>query len=711
MVSAVRFAVAFTLCAVVALANTTATHAASAVFAGDPVDATGRPYEILPGKPLVLPGPDGRLGTVDDVLDPAKVGDVDLVVRLGDVPAGAAIPDPAPARGGVAVATAGIRAAGTGLPFHVYLSDGAVTPATPYGHPLAAPDMDGLPVIVLVFADLDGDGFIGPTTSDPARQVRAIAELEPVGREVAFFAGSVANGSVTITVGGAASADGVRVVATALAFTGGYDPSVLGGFVPTGPGITTAQPFLPERDPARLFTPDIGPLAVNGTLNPRPRAAALPLPGSSLDLALRADGRDPTTDVAVALAGPAVCARLVEPVRRRGAVPAAPPELVLGTRGGLGAAKLRLVAVDRLGNPTDPPAGFAARIAADGGLAVAPDHDHVSASERVAIASAKGQTVKLRSVAAGAGTVRVTVGGARCQEIAFASRPERDRHGADAVVAVRGAHDFSTIASAVAGASDRNGDGRITIEVAEGIYREAVRVTRPLELRGAGAGRTVVDARGAGATLALASPAIVTSGLTVTGGTSGVAVESALTVRGLDSWANIGPGVQLAAAGAAAVACVARENGGAGFVVTSPATVSDGTSLDNAGAGIRVTAPNAVVTGNLVVTNAGDGIEVTGADATVTANDVAGNVGGGIVVEGTTGGVYTANRAAANDGTGLTLNQVTGALVDRNDCTTNGGFGMRIDRSSADFDAAAGVQAPAGSNDVADNRKGPLLIR
>jgi len=49
--------------------------AASAVFANDPIDpATSLPYEILPGMPLVTPGPDGRLGTADDVVDATIVG-------------------------------------------------------------------------------------------------------------------------------------------------------------------------------------------------------------------------------------------------------------------------------------------------------------------------------------------------------------------------------------------------------------------------------------------------------------------------------------------------------------------------------------------------------------------------------------------------------------------------------------------------------------
>src|SRR2546426_614003 len=71
------------LAAVLALAVASATPTRamtlSAVFAGDPINpATGLPYEILPGQPLVMPGPDRRLGTADDVIDRTIVGDIDL---------------------------------------------------------------------------------------------------------------------------------------------------------------------------------------------------------------------------------------------------------------------------------------------------------------------------------------------------------------------------------------------------------------------------------------------------------------------------------------------------------------------------------------------------------------------------------------------------------------------------------------------------------
>jgi parallel beta-helix repeat protein len=507
-------------------------------------------------------------------------------------------------------------------------------------------------------------------------------------------------------------AQGLTVVATALAFTGPYDPGFLDGHVPTGPGITTAQPFLPDRDPARLFNSDLGPLEADGTLNPAPRAAALPGPGTSLDLALPADGSEPTVDTALVRSGSPTCVRLVE---RKGTgkhrVPAEPAHLTLGTAGGNRKAKLRLVAVDRLGNQTDPSAPLVGRVEVSGPLGFTLDKDGDPAAESVAITQANGRSLNLVAAAAGSGEVRVRLGGALCQRLIYESRPERNRNGADAVVGASHA-DFATIAAAVAGAADRNGDGRVTIEVAEGIFRETVQVDRAVELHGAGAGRTVVDARGLGPALAIADGGALVRDLTLSGGTSGVEVSVPATVSGLEARANLGAGFRLAAASAVATGCRARENGTEGFALEAAGAVGQCISAANARGGIVVrNAADGVVHQNLVTANGGDGIELDGADdAMVTDNLSAGNVGRGLSVEGSLGGVLAGNRAAGNDDDGLRLKDSAGTLVDRNDLTANGGWGIHVRESTAGFDAASGVQTPPGSNDVAANESGPVLI-
>ena len=689
-------------------------QATSTVFTGDPTDpGSGQPYEILPGQPLVTPGGDGRLGTADDVINAGVIGDVDLVVRLGTVPAGSTIPAPATARKAVATATVGLRGTGVAMPFHVYLSDGAVASGHPYGNLLAAPDMAGLPVIVMLFADRNGDKVIGPTGKDPGRDVRALVELETVGTEVALFdASGQASGTIMATVGGPPSQGGITLVATATAFTGTYDPQVLKGAVPTGPAITTAQPFLPERDPARIFT-DVGPLVVDGTLNPRLRAAAIPDPTGALHLALSVTTSSPTTDSARAVAGPAVCARLVEPGRGRG-LPSEPPSLALGTLSSAGRLTLAVVAVDRFGNPTDPTPGLVARLVTDAPLAIAPDHDAISASEDVLVTLGKGEKIMLRATAAGTGSLRVTVGGALCQRLDVSILAERNRGSSDAVVALKGRADYRSLADAVAGATDLNGDKRITITVAEGVFRETVPVTRAVEVIGSGHGRSIVDAHGLGTALTIGSAGAEISGLTASGGTTGIAVDVSITVTGLEARGNVGAGIELGTSGAVATACTARENGGAGFSVTAPATLDANTAIDNAGAGIASTTATAGVsiTDNLLTMNALEGVLVlNGTNPVITGNAIGGGFGEGISLEGTTGGTVTGNRVAANDGSGLSLKQSDGALIDGNDFSSNHGYGMRIDRALADFDAASGMQAPAGNNDVSDNRKGDIQVK
>lgn len=385
--------------------------------------------------------------------------------------------------------------------------------------------------------------------------------------------------------------------------------------------------------------------------------------------------------------------------------------LTLGTRSGAGRARLRLVAVDRLGNPTDPGAPITVRVVSEAPLAVA---GRTGSHERtVTVRHNKGSAVTLHATGPGKGTVRVSVNGVTCQRLAFTSRPERNQRGADAVVGASRRADFATIGAAVADASDRDGDGRITIEVGEGIFRETVRLTRPVELRGAGPRRTVIDAGGIGTTLAIAAVGAEATGLTVSGGTTGISIEAPVVARDLEAWGNVGPGVRLGASGAVVDACAARENGGDGFVGEQPATVTNSLSFGNWAAGIAFRdVPGAGVAANLLAANAGDGIELTrSAGSVVTNNAVAGNLGTGIALTDASGTVLSGNHASANEANGLGLTRSDGALVDGNDLVTNDGFGMWIDQSVADFDMTLpGTQPPSGANDVAENQLGPLWV-
>ena len=111
-----------------------------------------------------------------------------------------------------------------------------------------------------------------------------------------------------------------------------------------------------------------------------------------------------------------------------------------------------------------------------------------------------------------------------------------------------------------------------------------------------------------------------------------------------------------------------------------------------------------------MTSNGGDGIELASADdAGVTDNVSAGNLGARHQprrIDRRRRSPAIALRATTT--TGCALNQSDGALIDGNDFTTNDGYGMRIDRSTADFDAAPGLQAPPGTNDVGENESGPV---
>src|SRR6185503_17311869 len=102
---------------------------------------------------------------------------------------------------------------------------------------------------VFAFADLDGDGFVGPTdadgdTVDTERELQEASYV--VGRRAAIFENGVATGQ-----GAPASAGGLHVVLTAAAYVGPFVPDFLEGNVPDGPGIATMLPFFPRIDAER----------------------------------------------------------------------------------------------------------------------------------------------------------------------------------------------------------------------------------------------------------------------------------------------------------------------------------------------------------------------------------------------------------------------------------------------------------------------------
>src|SRR5947208_5852984 len=386
------------------------------IFDNDPVDSsTGRPYPILPGTPLILPQPDGKYDP--PIVDRSTTGDVDLVVRAGTVMIGPSIPPPATSPRTAVAGTRPLRPGG-GIPLPVAVSDGSSATAT--GNPLLGPGMDGIPVLVLAFADFDGDGVIGPTSADDdgvADDARELQESDYlIARHISLFLYGWAQGTLHIWKGAPASAGGLRVVLTAIAYVGSFSPSFFFGSVPDGPPVATRMPFFPRYDPDHV-------VEANGRGGPAEPAHRLGIelepafeppvddPDLGTPFALPTDGSSPTIDRVAVAGGPMSRLRCVRPSSAPGFPVGAevPPQRGAGgalyedlssvdvpDNGPGSAVPVRLVPVDALDNVTDPPAGARATLIAGPGLVIsAPDTDGDPTRETVPVAGADGVDVTL----------------------------------------------------------------------------------------------------------------------------------------------------------------------------------------------------------------------------------------------------------------------------------------------------------------------------
>jgi hypothetical protein len=372
-----------------------------------------------PGVPLVLPGADGKLGTDDDRVEQHIVGDVDIVVRAGTNEIVGAIPDPSPwLAGGPPVGIAEPMGAGTPIDFAVTMSDGS--DATPYGE-RAEPDyLDGLPVLVFAFADLDNDGFIGVTLldGDPGDEELEQAELEAVGRRFAFFRDGIAAGQLHLEVGGPSGAP-VRIALAAAMWAGPIDPNFLGGNVPKGPAVMTHVPFVPQTDPFYLLragaeSPDWPlPTSPDDLVGVAIKEAVDPEPDGPLGEAftLRLDGSDPTIDVALVRSGrlarfgiARLPSRRSEPQLLRlglddtgDPVPYdVPRSFVLADDGADSQQTVWVVPVDRLGNITDLATPAAVLLRTTGPIQIlSPDTDGDTSRELVTVSDTSGVALVL----------------------------------------------------------------------------------------------------------------------------------------------------------------------------------------------------------------------------------------------------------------------------------------------------------------------------
>lgn len=405
------------------------------VFNGDPCNPASGPYPMLPGLPLVLPqdGPTGRWRAGSPTISHSFTGDVDLAVRVGSFLTDPEVPWPAGSANNPTliqhVAGGGGTGQGSELSFTVMVTDGPG--AFPYGSVLTAPDLDARPVAVFAFADLDGDGVIGPTNTDTAldnvfEMQEAIAHL---GRELGQISGGRFLNALGVQVAAPASVGGL-VVGLASGMYTGADPNALWS---DGTPIFTQWPFFPPLDPVQIvYLNEPNPPDPEGPniLFYRPAEFLLTGPADT-DLpeafAVAVDGSNPSTDQFISLSGPAVSVGLfrdAEPstfapssrmvarvapkttgVSRTLVLPAGELAVTSGQ-----VVTLRLLPVDRLGNIADPSMpGLAVRVIAGDGLQIlAPNSDNDATSELIDVDTAAG---KVLTVGTGAvnGSATLTV--------------------------------------------------------------------------------------------------------------------------------------------------------------------------------------------------------------------------------------------------------------------------------------------------------------
>jgi hypothetical protein len=256
-----------------------------------------RVIAVAPGVPVIGSGPDGRLGTPDDWTVPGVVGDLDIVLRAGTTELSSPIPPSARLK--AEPATAGM---GNEIDFSVVAVDGQR--ANPLDEVVVSPSFGRNPVIVLGFADLDGDGWIGPTLRDQnALDVEVEeSELTPVAMQLADLTGTGAKGRLRLLAAGPPG-NPLKIALTAISYTGSPQMGRFGGVVPLGPAVSTALPYPVPATPDGVI--DAGPAGPEAPTATRPLGLELdpawpvgPVGMGSQDAHLIAvDGSRPSIDV------------------------------------------------------------------------------------------------------------------------------------------------------------------------------------------------------------------------------------------------------------------------------------------------------------------------------------------------------------------------------------------------------------------------------
>jgi len=719
-----RGAAAFCCGCLLALCAPGPVRSASDVLDGDPIDpASGQAYEVLPGHPRYWPGDDGIQGTGDDQIDFSVVGDIDVVVRTGSPVATPAIPPPAALSGREALprGVAGSAVSGgTEIAFTIFLCGSSCygeTSAAPWGYALVSHDMDGLPAVVAAFADLDGDGLIGPTEPQgamgPSEVMRKqVRELEPVGRAVALFDGGVARGTIAIRAGLPASDGGLTIALTAAAPTGAFVPGTYGGAIADGPVVTTALPFIPQKDFSRFLRESAGPAGPSTTLYAIVQFAALPTPGVGPSFALALDGSSPTVDAAVVYSQPAVRAAFRDatgPLTFWATV----DDLVLGTAASERRRRLQVVPVDRWDNPADPPPGMVVTV-----HGVRPRRSQPDRSRRkLLLRDAKGRRVTLsvpaRMLDGTTGVVTAERDGLVVATLRYRTDRRASRPKPDVVVP---SNSVPTIQEAIDGTLDRDGDGLVVVEVGPGLYPENLVIDRPVVLQGAGADRTIVRGDGWSSVIRVDAPNVTIRGMTAVGGTTGFALGAASTTLAESrAWNNVGAGISVTGGSVALWRSRSVDNRGDGVSVQGASNIEcrESALISNGGAGVRIAGgAGSRIEDSSMASNTGSGVLTLGtALAVARGNRSTVNLQSGIEASNSTGSEIIANLSAGNDADGLHMHEATGDLVSGNWLANNGQYGLSLYGTiDADFSGAPGLQLPIGDNAAVANRQGDVHV-
>jgi parallel beta-helix repeat protein len=433
--------------------------------------------------------------------------------------------------------------------------------------------------------------------------------------------------------------------------------------------------------------------------------------------ALPLDGSEATIDGARVMSQPT--ARVsVRPASGDSPGGEALDHLSFGSDGAAATLRARLVPVDRFGNPTDPPPGYAVVIDSDAALEVVGQRGS-RRGRPVPIRRAKGRLLLARLARrtpdGSRGALRIEREGVVVASLPYTVDAAIRQHKPDLTVPSRTA---PTIQAAIAAATDRNHDGVIAISVRPGLYREAVVIDRAIELSGGGDDLSLIQGDGTGTAVDIAAPGAVVQRLgTVGAGTGFRLAGSGAQLRASSAWRSVAVGIDLTASHGVARDVVARENGGAGVRIGAAATAAacaDAALRANFGAGLSVAAAADVqLDGNVATQNNAGGVVLNGAAApTARGNRLVANVGSGLAA--LRAGAVTAadNLVALNDEDGMQFDRCDDALVTGNTIVDNNGTGLFFRRgANGDFGAAPGAQSPPGDNVITGNRKGDVEVR